>query len=41
MKRQIITYYDERQGAGLTELALRAVRLLAAADPAPAAAPPS
>jgi formate dehydrogenase subunit delta len=41
MRRQIITYCDERQGTGLTELALRGVQLLAAADPAPASAPPS
>ncbi|HEY1891207.1 MAG TPA: formate dehydrogenase subunit delta [Steroidobacteraceae bacterium] len=41
MRRQIITYCDQRQGAGLTDLALRGVRLLAAAEPAPASAPPS
>ena len=33
MRRQIIMYSEERQGAGLTELALRGVRLLAAAEP--------
>ncbi len=32
MRRQIITYYEERQGAGLSDLALRAVALLAAAE---------
>ena len=36
MRRQMIAYYEERQGAGLSELALRAVALLAAAE-APAA----
>ena len=41
MRRQIITYYGERQGAGLSELALRGVGLLAAAEPSPAPAPPS
>lgn len=40
MRRQIITYCKERQGAGLSELALRGVRLLAAAEPSPASAPP-
>ena len=39
MRRQIITYYEERQGAGLSDLALRGVALLAAAD-APTAASP-
>ena len=34
MRRQIITYYEERQGAGLTELALRGVGLLAASETA-------
>jgi formate dehydrogenase subunit delta len=33
MRRQIITYYRERQGAGLSELALRGVGVLAAAEP--------
>jgi formate dehydrogenase subunit delta len=37
MRRQLITYYLERQGAGLSELALRAVALLAAAEPPTAA----
>jgi len=32
MRRQIISYYEERRGAGLTELALRAVALLAAQE---------
>lgn len=32
MRRQIVSYYEERRGAGLTELALRAVALLAAAE---------
>lgn len=41
MRRQIITYCAERQGAGLTDLALSGVRLLAAAEPVPAAVPPS
>jgi formate dehydrogenase subunit delta len=40
MRRQIIAYCEERQGAGLTELALHGVRLLAA-EPSPAPAPPS
>ena len=30
MRRQIITYYEERRGAGLTDLAQRGVGLLAA-----------
>ena len=34
MRRQIITYYEERQGAGLSDLALRGVGLLAATDEA-------
>lgn len=33
MRRQIISYYAERQGAGLSDLALRGVGLLAAAEP--------
>jgi formate dehydrogenase subunit delta len=32
MRRQIIAYCKERQGAGLSELALRGVALLAAAE---------
>jgi formate dehydrogenase subunit delta len=39
MRRQIVSYYEERRGAGLSELALRAVALLAAGEPR-AAAPP-
>lgn len=40
MRRQIVSYYEERRGAGLTDLALRAVALLAAAErPAQAPAP--
>lgn len=39
MRRQIITYYEQRQGAGLSDLALRGVALLAASE-APTAAPP-
>jgi formate dehydrogenase subunit delta len=38
MRRQIIAYCGQRQGAGLSELALRAVALLAAAEPPAAAA---
>jgi formate dehydrogenase subunit delta len=41
MRRQIITYYEERQGAGLSELAQRGVGLLAAAEPPAAPAPPA
>jgi formate dehydrogenase subunit delta len=40
MRRQMITYYEERQGAGLSDLALRGVALLAAMDAPRAAAPP-
>jgi formate dehydrogenase subunit delta len=40
MRRQIVTYYEERRGAGLSDLALRGVALLAAAEPQQAAAPP-
>ena len=40
MRRQIIAYYEERQGAGLSDLALRGVRQLAATEPSPAPAPP-
>ena len=39
MRRQIIAYYEERRGAGLSELALRGVALLAAGETAPAAPP--
>ncbi|HUN70796.1 MAG TPA: formate dehydrogenase subunit delta [Steroidobacteraceae bacterium] len=35
MRRQIIMYSEQRQGAGLSDLALRGVRLLAAAEPSP------
>ncbi len=39
MRRQMVTYYAERHGAGLSELALRGVALMAAAEPsAPAPA---
>ncbi len=34
MRRQMIAYYGERQGAGLSDLAPRGVGLLAAAEPA-------
>lgn len=37
MRRQMVAYYEERRGAGLSDLALRGVALLAAAEP-PAAA---
>ncbi len=44
MRRQLIGYYQERRGAGLSDLALRGVALLAAAEPREepqqAAAPP-
>jgi formate dehydrogenase subunit delta len=33
MRRQIIAHCQERQGAGLSELAVRGVRLLAAEEP--------
>lgn len=36
MRRQMVTYYEERQGAGLSDLALRGVALLAAAEPSAA-----
>jgi formate dehydrogenase subunit delta len=40
MRRQIVSYYEERRGAGLSDLALRAVALLAAGErPAEAPAP--
>jgi formate dehydrogenase subunit delta len=38
MRRQMITYYEERQGAGLSELALRGVAQLAATEASAAAA---
>ena len=40
MRRQIIAYYEEHSGAGLSDLALRGVALLAAAEPRRATAPP-
>ena len=39
MRRQMIAYYEERGGAGLSDLALRGVALLAAADAEPRRAP--
>ena len=44
MRRQMLSYYEQRQGAGLSEVARNAVALLAAASKAEqgaAAAPPS
>ncbi len=43
MRRQMITYYEERQGAGLTDLAKSGVALLVAESKAAqaAAAPPA
>ena len=38
MRGQMITYYEERQGAGLNDVAKRAVELLAAAAKAPTGA---
>jgi formate dehydrogenase subunit delta len=40
MRAQIVKYYEERQGAGLSEVAKSAVALLYAASKAPPAAPP-
>ena len=37
MRAQMLKYYEERQGAGLTDLARNAVALLYAASKAPAA----
>jgi formate dehydrogenase subunit delta len=37
MRTQMLKYYEERQGAGLTELAKNAVALMHAASKAPAA----
>jgi len=37
MRQQMITYYEERQGAGLTDLAKQAVALLAAPPKTPGA----
>jgi formate dehydrogenase subunit delta len=39
MRTQMLKYYEERGGAGLTDLAKSAVALLHAASKAPAAAP--
>jgi formate dehydrogenase subunit delta len=39
MRTQMLRYYEERGGAGLTDLAKSAVALLQAASKAPAAAP--
>jgi len=39
MRTQMLKYYEERAGAGLTELARNAVALLYAASQAPPAAP--
>ena len=39
MRAQMLKYYEERNGAGLSELAKRAVALLPAASQAPPAAP--
>lgn len=41
MRRQIISHCEQRQGAGLSDLAQRGVRLLAAAEHSPQAAPPA
>ena len=41
MRVQMLKYYEERQGAGLTDLARNAVALLYAASKAPAAPPGS
>ena len=41
MRAQMLKYYEERQGAGLTELAKNAVGLLYAASKAPPAAAPA
>jgi len=39
MRQQMITYYEERQGAGLSDVAKQAVALLAAKPKTPAGAP--
>jgi formate dehydrogenase subunit delta len=36
MRAQMITYYEERHGAGLSDVALKAVQLLATQAKAPA-----
>ena len=41
MRVQMLKYYEERQGAGLTEVAKNAVGLLHAASQAPPAAAPA
>jgi len=42
MRAQILAYYTQRKGAGLSDVASRAVALLGAeAQPPPAAAPPA
>jgi len=41
MRRQIVSYYEDRSGAGLSDLALRGVGLLAAAEPSAARTPPA
>jgi formate dehydrogenase subunit delta len=41
MRAQMLKYYEERGGAGLTELGKNAVALLYAASQAPAAAKPA
>ena len=41
MRAQMLKYYEQRQGAGLTDLAKNAVGLLYAASKAPAAAAPA
>ena len=41
MRAQMLKYYKERQGAGLTEVAKNAVGLLHAASQAPPAAAPA
>jgi len=41
MRRQMIIYYRERQGAGLNDLALRGVGLLAATEQSAAPQPSS
>ena len=39
MRAQMITYYEERHGAGLSDVALEAVQLLATQAKAPASQP--
>ncbi|HVS77020.1 MAG TPA: formate dehydrogenase subunit delta [Steroidobacteraceae bacterium] len=41
MRRQMVAYFEERRGAGLSDLALRGVALLAAAEPSAVSQPPS